>query len=108
MTSSAKTSLRPWPCSTSRWSTVVSTPLLIGSELAHLLEAWEEAVAGSDGPLEALASAQARRTLLRPRHDTRLTVRDAVLKSWAPTSLELTRKPPAIEVMLDVEAVRLW
>jgi hypothetical protein len=79
---------------------------LIGSELAHLLEVWEEAVAGSDGPLEELASVEARTTLLRPRHGTRLIVRDAVLKSWAPTSLELTRKPPAIEVMLDVEAVR--
>jgi hypothetical protein len=79
---------------------------LIASQLAHPLEAWEEAVAGSDRPLENLASAQARTTLLRPRHGTRLMMRDAVLKSWAPTSLALTRKPPAIEVMLNVEAVR--
>jgi len=79
---------------------------LIASELAHLLEAWEGAVAGSDGPLEQLVSVQARTTLLQPRYGTRLMMRDAVLKSWAPRSLELTRKPPAIEVTLDVEAVR--
>jgi hypothetical protein len=79
---------------------------LIASELAHLLEAWEEAGTGSEAPFEKLASAHARSALLRPRHGTRLIMRDAVLKSWEPTRLELTRKPPAIEVALDVEAVR--
>jgi hypothetical protein len=79
---------------------------LIATELAHLLEAWEEAVTGSEAPLAELASAQARRTLLRPRQGVRLIMRDAVLKSWQPTRLEMTRKPPAIEVALDVGAVR--
>ncbi len=79
---------------------------LIAGQLAHLLEAWEEEVTGSGHPLEALASVEARRTLLRPRQGTCLVMRDAVLKSWAPTSLELTRKPPAVVVALDVEAVR--
>ena len=79
---------------------------LIASELAHLLDAWEEAVTGSEAPLEEIASVEARRALLRPRHGSRLIMRDAVLKSWAPTRLDLTRKPPAIEVALDVEAVR--
>jgi hypothetical protein len=79
---------------------------LIATELAHLLEAWEEAVTGSEASFEELASAHARTTLLRPRHGTRLIVRDAVLKSWVPTRLDLTRKPLAIEVALDVEAVR--
>jgi hypothetical protein len=79
---------------------------LIVSVVGHLLEAWEEAITGSEAPLGELASAHARRTLLRPRHGTRLVVRDAVLKSWEPTRLELSRQPPAIEVALDVEAVR--
>jgi hypothetical protein len=81
-------------------------PELIATELAHLLEAWEEAVTGSEAPLEELATAHARTTLLRPRPGTRLVLRDAVLKSWEPTRLELARQPPAIEVALDVEAVR--
>jgi hypothetical protein len=79
---------------------------LIATQLAHLLEAWEEAMTGSDGPFEELASARARTTLLRPRRGTRLIIRDAVLKSWQPTRLDLTRKPLTIEVALDVEAVR--
>jgi hypothetical protein len=79
---------------------------LIATELAHLLVAWEEAVTGSEGPFEELASAQARTTLLRPRRGTRLVLRDAVLRSWEPTRLELARQPPTIEVALDVEAVR--
>jgi hypothetical protein len=32
-------------------------------------------------------------------------LRDAVLKSWEPKRLDLSRRPPAIEVTLDVEAV---
>jgi hypothetical protein len=79
---------------------------LIAAELAHLVEAWEEAVTGSDAPLRERASAQATTSLLRPLRGTRLIVRDAVLRSWEPTRLHLARKPPAIEVALDVEAVR--
>lgn len=81
-------------------------PVLIAAELAHLVEAWEGAVDGAEAPLEALASAEARTALLRPGHRTRLVVRDAVLKSWEPTRLDLSRQPPAIEVRLEVEAVR--
>ena len=81
-------------------------PALIAAELAHLLEAWEEAVTGSEAPLEELASAKARAALLRPSARTRLMVHDAVLKSWEPTTLDLARRPPAIELKLDVEAVR--
>ena len=68
-------------------------PELIATELARLLEAWEEAVTGSEAPLEELATAHARTTLLRPRPGTRLVLRDAVLKSWEPTRLELARQP---------------
>jgi hypothetical protein len=81
-------------------------PALIAADLAHILEAWEVAVTGSEAPLEELADARARAALLWPDPDTRLIVRDAVLKSWEPTRLDLSRHPPAIEVELDVEAVR--
>lgn len=81
-------------------------PALIAAELAHLLEAWEEAVLGPEAPLEELASADARAALLRPGPGKRLIMRDAVLKSWKPTRLDLSRRPPVIEVTLDVEAVR--
>jgi hypothetical protein len=81
-------------------------PALISAELAHLLGAWEGAVTGSEAPLEELASDEAREALLRPRPGTRLVIRDGVLKSWEATRLDLTRRPPAIEVTLDVEAVR--
>jgi hypothetical protein len=93
------------PCSTSRSSTAASGPL-IAAALAHLLEAWEGAVTGSEGPLEGLAGADRREALLRPSPGTRLVVRDAVLKSWEATRLDLSRDPPAIEVTLDLEAVR--
>ena len=49
------------------------------SELSHLVEAWEEAVAGSEGRLEELASAHTGTTLLRPRHGTPLIVDDVEL-----------------------------
>lgn len=81
-------------------------PALIAEELAHLLESWEAAVTGSEGPLEELASVKARTALLRPRHGTRMIVRDAVLKSWETTRLDLARDLPAVEVTLNVEAIR--
>ena len=81
-------------------------PELIAAELAHLIEAWEGAVFGSEAPLEELASDDARAALLRPGPGARLFVRDAVLKSWEATRLDLSRQPPGIEVALDVEAVR--
>jgi hypothetical protein len=81
-------------------------PALIAAELAHLVEVWEEAVTGSEAAFEDLASADARAALLRPGPGRRFVMRDAVLKSWEPTRLDLSRRPPAIEVMLDVVAAR--
>jgi hypothetical protein len=81
-------------------------PALIAGHLARIIEAWELAGTGIDGPLENLASAQATKALLRSSGGTRLIVRDAVLKSWRPTRLDLARHPPAVEVALEVEAVR--
>jgi len=81
-------------------------PPLIAAQLTHLVEAWEEATTGSQRPLSALASDSATTALIRPGPDVRLIMRDAVLKSWQPTKLHLSRQPPAIEVTLDVEAFR--
>lgn len=81
-------------------------PALIAAQLAHLVEAWEGAVTGSEAPFEGLASADARTALLRPGRGARLVVRDVVLESWEPTRIDLSRQPPAIEVRLEVAAVR--
>jgi hypothetical protein len=81
-------------------------PALIAAGIAHLIEAWEEAVTGSEAPLEKMADVDAREALLRPGGGARLVVRDPVLKSWDPTRLCLAQHPPAIEVTLDIDAVR--
>ncbi len=81
-------------------------PALVAARIAHLLDAWEGAATGSWEPLEALATSRARDALLRPAPGKRLVVRDVVLESWEPTRLLLARRPPAIEVRLEVEAVR--
>ncbi len=81
-------------------------PALIAAELAHMIEAWEEASTGSEAPLEALASGDARSALLHPANDKRLIVRDAALKSWQPTKLDLSHHPPAVKVELEVDAIR--
>jgi hypothetical protein len=81
-------------------------PALIAAGIAHLLEAWESAMTGSVAPLEELTNAAARAALLRPDNGSRMVLRDAVLKSWEPTRLDLLRQPPAVEVTLEVEAVR--
>jgi hypothetical protein len=81
-------------------------PALIAAQLAHLLDAWEEAVSGSEAPFKERASTQARSALLRPGRGTHLVIQDVVLKSWEPTSLDLSRRPPAIEVTLEVDAIR--
>jgi hypothetical protein len=81
-------------------------PALIAYEVAHLLEAWEEAVTGSTAPLEALASPDAITTLLAPAADIRFILRDATLRSWEPTGLHLSRQPPAIDIQVKIDAVR--
>jgi hypothetical protein len=81
-------------------------PELIAAQLAHLLDVWEGAVDGPEGPLGELATDQARDTLLRPGPGTRLIIRDAILKSWDATKLNLTQHSPSIEAALEIEAVR--
>jgi hypothetical protein len=81
-------------------------PALLAAELKHLLDAWEDAVNGPEAPLEDLTDVDARSALLRPRLGERLVMRDAVLKSWEATRLDLSHQKATIEVALDVEAVR--
>lgn len=81
-------------------------PDLVAAQLAHLVEAWEEAVTGSLAPLEALAGQEVVTALLEPMPGKRLLIRDAVMKSWVAQRLELSKQPPSIEVQLDVEAFR--
>jgi hypothetical protein len=81
-------------------------PVLVAAQLAHLVEAWEEAVTGSPAPLEALTSSEALTVLLRPGPGMRMVIRDATLKSWEPIRLELSSQPPLIVVSVEIEAVR--
>jgi hypothetical protein len=81
-------------------------PALIAAAVAHLVEAWEEASSGADAPLAATASKEASDALLHPSAGTRMVVRDAELKSWRATGLELARRPPTVQVQVEVQAVR--
>ena len=80
-------------------------PELIAAQLAHLVEAWEDAITGSQ-ELQELASTEAFTTLLRPSPGKRLVLRDARLKSWQPTHLGLSDQPPTITVRIEIEAIR--
>jgi hypothetical protein len=82
------------------------TPALIGADIQHLIETWESAVSGSEAPFADLASVRARSDLLRPGPGMRLFMRDAALKSWEVTRVDVARHPPRVEIALDVEAVR--
>ena len=81
-------------------------PVLVAAQLAHLVEAWEEAVTGSPEPLAALASDEALTALLRPAPGKRMVIRDATLTSWEPVRLELSAQPPMIVVRVEIEAAR--
>ena len=65
------------------------SPSLLGAALAHLLEAWEMAVTGSEAPFAERASPESRDALLRPDSDHRLFVRDVELTSWDVIKLHL-------------------
>jgi hypothetical protein len=81
-------------------------PPLISAELTRMLEAWAEAIDGTEAPLASRATDKARSTLLRPRLGERFIMRDPVLKSWEACRLHLARHPPAVEVKVEIEAVR--
>ena len=91
-------------CSISRsWTPASADP--ISAQLAHLIEAWEAAVTGSEAPFELLASEEAREALLAAGSGATDRERRR-LQSWEPTRLELCRESPAIEVSVEVSAVR--
>jgi len=83
-----------------------SLPALVAAQLAHLVDAWEEAVTGSPEPLASLTSDAAMAALLRPAAGKRMVIRDATLTSWEPVRLELSERPPMIVVRVEIEAVR--
>jgi hypothetical protein len=82
------------------------SPSLLGAALAHLLDVWEMAVTGSEAPLAERASPESRDALLRPDADHRLFVRDVELTSWDVIKLHLDRQRPAVDVELQVRAIR--
>ncbi len=66
-------------------------PALIEAALKHLIEVWEQATLVSTDSLEQRADSAVCEQLLRPLIDDRsmrLVLRDAVLRSWEPTSVE--------------------
>jgi hypothetical protein len=81
-------------------------PELLESTLRHVVEAWEEAGAGSQKPLQAVTSPAGLRAVLHPRAGARLIVRNAALDRWEPTALELGGHPRAVKVTVAVSAVR--
>lgn len=81
-------------------------PTLIAAELARLVETWELAGTGDQGPLQDRTSEGARVALLGSGPRPQAIVRQAVLKSWEPKALLLTRMPPEIELVLTIEAIR--
>ncbi len=84
-------------------------PELLSASLEHVIEAWEEATTGTEGPLAQLVSPTAMQVLLHPpTGDQRagFVLRDATLERWKPTALDLATQPPCVEVSLTVSAVR--
>jgi hypothetical protein len=81
-------------------------PALVAAQIAHLVEAWEEAATGSPAPLAALTSAEALTALLQPGPGKRMVIRDATLTSWEPVRLELSEQPPMIVTRVEIKAER--
>jgi hypothetical protein len=84
-------------------------PDLLEAVIVHILEAWEEATIGSAQPLSEVVTPRASdRLLLVNLAGTpgRLVIRDATLKSWRPTAIDLAADEPVVTVELTIEAVR--
>jgi hypothetical protein len=82
---------------------------LLYASISHLVEAWEEACTGSQGPLAAVASPDAVGVLLHPPggdRGNRLVLRDAEVEGWEPTSVLLSSRPARVEIRVTVSAVR--
>ncbi len=84
-------------------------PLFVQSTLRHLIDAWEQATIASDEALSLRVSPEAYDQLLHPRGGnvpTRLVLRDATLRAWRPTGVEVRPEPARIVIFLRVSAVR--
>jgi hypothetical protein len=84
-------------------------PLFVQSTLRHLIDAWEQATIASDEGLSLRVSPEAYDQLLHPRGGnvpTRLVLRDATLRAWKPTGVEVRPDPARIVIFLRVSAVR--
>ena len=84
-------------------------PLLVQSTLRHLIDAWEQATIADGEALSLRVSPEAYDQLLHPRGGnvpTRLVLRDATLRGWRPTAVEVRPDPARIVIFLRVSAVR--
>jgi hypothetical protein len=84
-------------------------PLFVQSMLHHLIDAWEQATIANGEALSMRVSPEAYDQLLHPRGGNvpaRLVLRDATLRSWRPTGVEVRPDPARIVVFLRVSAVR--
>jgi predicted lipid-binding transport protein (Tim44 family) len=84
-------------------------PDVLAAEVRRAVEAWAEAVDGSDEDLHRLASAEAARQLLHPgdpSERTRLVVRGPSVRSLRIAVLDAHSEPPTMTVELDVHGRR--
>ena len=71
------------------------------------VDAWAEAVDGSDGPLQAIAHPDAVRELLHPGGaSTRLVVRGPKVKQIRVAALDAGSKPPTMSIEVDLAGRR--
>ena len=84
-------------------------PDVLAAEVTRAVEAWAEAVDGSDEDLRRLASAGAARELLHPgdpSERTRLVVRGPSIRSLRIVALDPHSEPPTMTVELEVHGRR--
>jgi len=83
-------------------------PALLEAALRHLLEVWQTATAGSDGPLHAVADDAAVDDLLYAPDGARklpVVVRDMQLREWFLAEFARDVTPPTVLVHLTVEGI---
>jgi len=84
-------------------------PALLGADLARIVEAWEEASTGAQGPLLQVATPEASAGLLHASSGgakVTLRIQDAVIRRWELLRLDASASPARVEVSLTVEAIR--
>jgi predicted lipid-binding transport protein (Tim44 family) len=84
-------------------------PRVLEAEVDYAVGAWAEAIDGEDGPLDAVASANAAQELLYPddpAKNRRLVVRGPRVRSVKIVGLDAQAKPPSMLVELRVSGRR--